>query len=108
MLPHTDGNLAQHSVQTIVLITAEDADVQHLWSTVAMDTSDDKELLVEMTGKWVNMRGHSIRSKMLDDYKKLKREEWENSIEERTKMCHHQYHWRQLILIYPHNHNTST
>ena len=67
-------NLAQRSVRTIALITAEDTDVQHLWSTVAMDTSDDKELLVEMIEEWVNMRGHSIRSKMLDDYKKVKRE----------------------------------
>ena len=67
-------NLAQHSVQAIALTTAEDTDVQHLWSTVAMDTLDDKELLVEMIEEWVNMRGHSIRSKTLNDYKKLKRE----------------------------------
>ena len=52
---------------------AEDTDVQHLRSTIAMDTSDDKELLVEMI-EWVNMRGHSIRSKTLNDYQKLKGE----------------------------------
>ena len=80
-------NLAQRFVQTITLITAEDIDVQHLWSTVAVDTSDNKELLVEMIEKWVNMRGHSIRSKMLNDYKKLKREKksGKKSIEERLK-----------------------
>ena len=41
-------NLARRSVQTMALITSEDTDVQYLWSTVAMDISDDKELLVEM------------------------------------------------------------
>ena len=69
-------NLAQRSVQAIAFTTAEHTDVQHLWSTVAMDTSDDKELLVEMIEEWVNMRGHSIRSETLNDYRKLKREEW--------------------------------
>lgn len=67
-------NQAQCSVQAIALTTAEDNDVQHLWSTVAMDTSDDKELLVEMIEEWVNMRGHSIRSKTLNNYKQQKRE----------------------------------
>ena len=67
-------NLARRSVQTIALITSEDTDVQYLWSTVTMDISDDKELLVEMIEEWVNMRGHSIRSKTLNDYKKIKRE----------------------------------
>ena len=39
-----------------------------------MDISDDKDLFVEMIEEWVNMRGHSIRSKTLNDYKKIKRE----------------------------------
>lgn len=61
------NNLAQRSVRPFALITTEDTDVQHLWSTVAMDTSDDK---VEMIEEWVNMRGHSFRSKMLNNYKR--------------------------------------
>ena len=39
-----------------------------------MDSSDDKDLFVEMIEEWVNMRGHSIRSKTLNDYKKIKGE----------------------------------
>ena len=39
-----------------------------------MDISDDKDLFVEMIEEWVNMRGHSIRSKTLNDYKKIKGE----------------------------------
>ena len=48
-------NLAQRSVQAIAITMAEDTDVQHQWSTVAMDTLDDKELQVEMIEEWVNM-----------------------------------------------------
>ena len=39
-----------------------------------MDISDDKDLFVEMIEEWVNMRGHSIRSKTLNDYKQIKGE----------------------------------
>ena len=45
-----------------------------MWSTVAIDTSDDKELLIEVIEEWVNMRRHSIRSKILNNYKQQKRE----------------------------------
>ena len=67
-------NLACRSVQAVTFTTAEDNDVQHLWSTVAMDTSDDKELLIEVIEEWVNMRGHSIRPKILNNYKQQMRE----------------------------------
>ena len=72
-------NQVQRSVQTIAHTIAENTDVQHLWSTVAMDTSDDKELLVEMIEEWVNMRGHSIRSKTLNNYKQQKKEKKKKS-----------------------------
>ena len=69
---------AQRSVQTIAHKTAEDSDVQHLWSTVALDISDD-ELLTEIIEEWVTMRGHAIRSQTLESYKRQKKDKKKKS-----------------------------
>ena len=47
----------------------EDPDTQYIWSVISND-----ELLRRIITEWVVMRGHSLRGKYMDDYRKEQRE----------------------------------
>ena len=63
------------STEDICESSIEDPDTQYIWSVISMDVMVGRdELLRRIITEWVVMRGHSLRGKYMDDYRKEQRE----------------------------------
>ena len=62
--------------QFVMKAVSEDVDVQFHWTLISQDIDEEEdaiELLTEISDMWVTIRGFSIASAWLEEYKKLKK-----------------------------------
>ena len=79
-----DANFKNKSTVTtdeICKLAASDQAVQNLWSVIAFDlivmdgdSSESPKLLEDIIREWVIMRGHSLRGKYMEEYRRKKKE----------------------------------
>ena len=52
---------------------ADDCDVQFHWSLIAVEIDDNvaKELLMQIVGLWLNIRGFSLAEAFVEQYKQI-------------------------------------
>ena len=61
----------------IKLLAFNDEDVQRLWGSCCIDmpTDESNEVVQQIIHEWLILRGHSLTSKYMEDYKKLTKQE---------------------------------
>lgn len=69
------------------LVVCRDPDVLRHWSICSIDLPSDKKeyVLQQIVQKWITVRGHSLASKFMEQYKEAKKTLQEKGVREELK-----------------------